>query len=104
MSSRLSWSAQRRLGIDLRRGEPIPEDQRADACEVIDLHKRYGWVTWAWGILGLGWLVIAYYAEGNQRWADVALGALMVGFSFVQVRRRRRIVGREPEMAGPKLF
>jgi hypothetical protein len=101
MSTQLSWRKRRSLAIALRRGQAIPVNLRDDASEVIRTFKVYGLVSWGWGVLAIGWLLIAYFSEGGLRWGYLVLAVLTFGSSYFQVKWRMRILSREAEFARP---
>jgi hypothetical protein len=101
MAGRAGWRTRWKVTRELSGGRPIPVDQRATARAVISSFRRHPELRWIWVLLGLVWLFIASLAAKDLRWAYLAVGLVTLASGLHQAWMRRRILGREDEMALP---
>jgi hypothetical protein len=93
------WRERWRVTRKLHSGRSIPVEERETTRTVIVSFRKHPELGWLYGISGLVWLYVATLAHGDGRFACVGAGVLSVATGLHWTRSRKRIVGREPEIA-----
>ena len=86
------WRRRMRTVKALRRGRPIPPEDRPVAAAIIEVTRRQRWVPFLLAFLPIIWVINGFSHHGVERWIQFAIAGLYVLLLPVLLRQRRRLI------------